>query len=64
LTKVGIIALSVVAGLGALWFGRMPRAQEAPKGLEGTSQGALGAGSPQQLRLVLTIASPVSTAEF
>ena len=51
MTKAGIIALSVVAGLGALWFGGRPRAPEAPKGLEGT----LGAGSPPQLRLVLTI---------
>jgi murein DD-endopeptidase MepM/ murein hydrolase activator NlpD len=55
LTRFGIIALSVIAGLGLLWFGRTSRAQEAPKGLEGTWQGALGAGSPHQLRLVLTI---------
>jgi hypothetical protein len=55
LTKAGIIAVSVVAGFGLLWFGRTPRAQEAPKGVEGTWEGALGAGSPRQLRLVLTI---------
>ncbi len=54
--KVGTIALSVVmAALGVLWFGRTAGAQQAPKGLEGTWQGALGAGLPQQLRLVLTI---------
>jgi len=55
LTKFGIIALSIAAVVGVLWFSRTSRAQEAPKGLEGTWQGALGAGSPQQLRVVVTI---------
>jgi hypothetical protein len=55
LTRLGIIALSVVASLAVLWFGARPRAQDAAESLEGTWQGALGAGLPRQLRLVLTI---------